>query len=130
MMDLQKFLTAADLEESTLCAWVTVGWLTPQQSTSGWIFSVSDLARVRLLADLAGEFGLNHDSVTAILGLLGQIEALRRTLRPLLSIARSLPEPLRRRIAVEILDDPYECDVIQEPALARHSDELRREIRL
>jgi chaperone modulatory protein CbpM len=130
MMDLRKLLTVADLEETTVRSWVAVGWLTPQRTASGWIFFGNDLARARLLRDLVEELRLNDEEVNAILDLLDQIGALRQMQHALLSVAHTLPETLRRRIAVEILDGASAGDGIQEPPRVRYSGEPRRHIRL
>ncbi len=103
-MDAPQFLIQAALDAETLEAWVAVGWLKPRRNSTGWWFCESHLVRARLLHDLTRNLRVNETGVNAVIDLLDQISRLRRMLRAMLSVARALPEPLRRRVAVELLD--------------------------
>ena len=130
MMDLQKFLMVSALEETTFRAWIAFGWLTPERNGPDWIFSAGDVARAQLIQGLVEDLGLNDYGVNAILELLDRIETTRRGLRTLLSVARTLPEALRGRVAAEILDGACAGDEMEELPVIRLSAELRRHIRL
>jgi chaperone modulatory protein CbpM len=104
MIDAPQFLIQADLDAKTLEAWVAVGWLKPRRNSAGWWFSESHLVRARLLHDLTRNLRVNETGVKAVIDLLDQISRLRRMLRAMLSVARALPEPLRRRVAAEVVD--------------------------
>jgi chaperone modulatory protein CbpM len=100
MIDPPYFLAVAQLDARTLESWVTAGWLKPSRSPAGWRFSEADLRRARLVRDLQQTLGSNDQAVTALLDLIDQTRNVQRMLRALLSVARALPEPVQRCIAV------------------------------
>jgi len=103
-MDATRFLQLADLDAQQLEAWVSAGWLCPTQGATGWSFAKRDLTRVRLIRDLRDDLKIGPDAITAVLGLLGEIQALRRMLRALFGALRGLPAPVGDRVRLELLD--------------------------
>jgi chaperone modulatory protein CbpM len=79
-----EFLMQSHLEARVLEAWLEAGWLRPRGSRSSPEFSDIDVARVRLIADLRGDLGVNDEAVPVVLDLIDQIHGLRRLARELL----------------------------------------------
>src|SRR5258706_5172147 len=70
--------------------WVARGLLRPRGDGDAWSFEQVDVARVRLLAELADDIGLDDDTVEAVVALIDLIHTLRHQLRPL---AQAITEP-------------------------------------
>lgn len=79
-MNTQEFLTCCELEVRTLDVWIAQSWLLPETSGPEPSFSEIDVARVRLIRDLQGDFGVNDEGVDVILHLVDQLHGLRRAL--------------------------------------------------
>jgi chaperone modulatory protein CbpM len=87
-MQSRQSFRRAPMDDTTLEAWVEVGWLTPHQSLSGQRFSDVDLARARLICDLQ-DLGVNDEGIPIVLDLVDQIHGLRYVLREVLLAVRS-----------------------------------------
>ena len=82
--------------------WVERGLLRPSADGEAWIFEPVDVARARLLADLADEMGFDDEAVETVVDLLDQVHTLRRQLHQLgLAIGRQ-PTETREAIAVAL----------------------------
>ena len=58
--------------------WVARGLLRPTPDGSeSWSFEQVDIARVRLLAELGDDLGLDDDTIEAVIGLIDQVHTLR-----------------------------------------------------
>ena len=79
-----EFLMQSRLDAQALDAWIEAGWLRPHGDDPEPEFSDIDLARVRLIADLRGDLGLNDEAIPVVLDLIDQIHGLRRLMRELL----------------------------------------------
>jgi chaperone modulatory protein CbpM len=62
-------------------------------------FGEPDLARLRLLCELAADFDLDEEAAALVLSLVDQIHGLRAELRALAEAIAAEPEEARRRIA-------------------------------
>jgi chaperone modulatory protein CbpM len=80
IMNKQEFLTSAGLHVQTLDLWLEQQWLIPEQTSAGMNFSDMDVARARLIRDLATDFGVNDEGIDVILHLVDQLHGLRRAL--------------------------------------------------
>ena len=73
--------------------WVARGLLRPRSEADAWVFEQVDVARVRLLAELADDIGLDDDTVEVVVGLVDQVHTLRGQLGLLAqAIAEQSPE--------------------------------------
>jgi chaperone modulatory protein CbpM len=108
MADAEEFRALANLDEETLEAWRSAGWLRPREGDGGPVYAEIDVARAQLIRDLLDDFGINAEGVTVVLELVDQLHGLRRTLREILARLDAEPEATRRRIlaALETAADP------------------------
>ena len=82
-MNKQEFLASCELQVQTLDLWIEQSWLVPDASGTEVSFTEIDVARVRLIRDLKGDFGVNDQGVDVILHLVDQLHGLRRALSDL-----------------------------------------------
>jgi chaperone modulatory protein CbpM len=101
IMRWREFLRAAQVEASALEVWIEAGWVLPRGNAENGPFSEIDLARARLIRDLA-ELGVNDEGVPIILDLIDQLHGVRRALRDLLSTIAVQPEEARRQILSDL----------------------------
>ena len=81
------------LTEVHIERWVARGLLRPTAAGEAWTFESVDAARVRLLAELVDDVGLDDDTVAAVVGLIDQVHTLRGQLHLLgQAIAEQAPE--------------------------------------
>jgi chaperone modulatory protein CbpM len=85
--------------------WVARGLLRPTGSDSSgsveaWTFEPVDIARVRLLVELADDIGLDDDTVEAVIALIDQVHTLRGQLALLATAIARQPPETREAIAV------------------------------
>jgi chaperone modulatory protein CbpM len=79
----QGFLAASGMEIEALEVWLERRWLLPEQTEGGPGFTAGDLARARLIQDLARDFGVNDEGIDVILHLVDQLHGMRRALAQL-----------------------------------------------
>ena len=72
-------------------------------SGESWSFEQVDVARARLLAELADEIGFDDEAVETVVGLVDQVHTLRGQL-DLLGRDRRQPTTTRESIAVALKD--------------------------
>src|SRR5688572_13128403 len=78
--------------------WVARGLLRPVERGEDWSFEQIDVARARLLAELADEIGFDDEAVETIISLVDQVHTLRGQLDLL---ARAVAEqPAETRAAI------------------------------
>lgn len=78
--------------------WVHRGWIRPDSSQSGPVFSQLDIARVRMIGQLLQDLNVNHDTVPVVLSLMDQVYGLRRELRSLARAVEVQSPEVRARI--------------------------------
>lgn len=83
----------ADLDD-----WVARGWIVPQGRQPDWIFTETDISRVRLVRDLRHDAGIGEDSLAVVLSLLDQIADLRHALHGVAEAMTELPPDTRARL--------------------------------
>ena len=76
---------------------VARGWVEcrGQDERGVRLYEEIDAARIRLIHELEGEFGVNEEGVEIILDLLDQLHGLRRRVRRLIEAAEALEPSLR-----------------------------------
>jgi chaperone modulatory protein CbpM len=86
------------LTVTRLRAWVAAECLAPVEQEGRLAFAEADVARLRLLADLADDFDLDAEAASLVLSLVDQIHGLRRELRRLGEAVAAEPAEVRARI--------------------------------
>jgi chaperone modulatory protein CbpM len=92
----------AGLSSVRIERWVARGLLRPLGSIDAWRFEQVDVARVRLLAELGEDMGLDDDTIEAMVGLIDQIHTLRDQLGQLAHAIADQPPTTREAIAVAL----------------------------
>ena len=75
------------------------GLLRPRNEADAWVFEQVDVARVRLLTELADDIGLDDDTVEVVVGLVDQVHTLRGQLGLLAQAIAEQPPATREAIA-------------------------------
>ena len=97
LLHLHRSLTTVTVER-----WVARGLLRPIGAIDAWTFEQVDVARVRLLAELASDIGLDDDTMEALVGLVDQIHTLRSQLSLLGQAIAEQPPETREAIAAAL----------------------------
>jgi chaperone modulatory protein CbpM len=84
--------------------WVERGLLRPTAEGEAWVFETVDVARARLLAELADEMGFDEDSVETVIDLVDQVHTLRHQLHQLGQAIGQQPTETREAIAKALKD--------------------------
>jgi chaperone modulatory protein CbpM len=97
LLSLHGRLTAMHVER-----WVARGLLRPAGSGDAWTFEQIDVARVRLLAELADDLGFDDEAVETVIGLVDQVHTLRGQLDLLARALAEQPPATREAIAATL----------------------------
>lgn len=92
------------LTVTRLRSWVANHCIEPEEREGRLAFREMDVARARLLADLAGDLELDEDAAALVVRLVDQIHGLRRRLRSLGAALAEEPEEIRIRIGARLRD--------------------------
>ncbi len=87
-----------------LRAFVAAECLTPAERDGRMAFVEADVARARLLAELASDFELDADAAGLVVSLIDQIHGLRRQLRALGEAVADEDAAARARIRSRLLE--------------------------
>jgi chaperone modulatory protein CbpM len=82
--------------------WVARGLLRPAGEADAWTFERIDVARVRLLAELGDDLGLDEDTVESVVRLIDQVHTLHDQLDVLLRAIAEQPPETRAAIAAAV----------------------------
>ena len=82
--------------------WVARGLVRPQGGADAWSFEPVDVARVRLLAELIDDIGLDDDTVETVVGLVDQVHTLRDQIALLARAIAEQPPATREAIAAAL----------------------------
>lgn len=85
-----------------LRAFVSARCLAPAEREGRLAFAEADLARARLLAELAADFELDEEAAGLVVSLIDQIHGLRRRLRELGGALAEEPEEVRLRLRARL----------------------------
>ena len=80
IMSRQEFLIASGVRGQTLEFWLEQEWLIPERTITGMTFTEGDVARARLIQDLAAGMGVNDEGIDVVLHLVDQLHGMRRVL--------------------------------------------------
>jgi chaperone modulatory protein CbpM len=97
LLSLHDRLTVMHVER-----WVARGLLRPAGGADAWSFEQIDVARVRLLAELADDIGFDDDTVETVIGLVDQVHTLRHQLDLLARAIAEQPDETRQSIAATL----------------------------
>ena len=90
-------LTAIHIER-----WVARGLVHRSPSAEGGALDSIDIARLRLLNELADDIGLDDDTVEAVVALIDQVHTLRSELKLVASAIDEQPAETRASIATAL----------------------------
>ena len=93
MITVREFLIRARLDQQSLEALISAGWLILPDKHGEPAFSEVDLARAQLIRDLREDLGVNDEGISVILHLLDQMHGLRRSMQGLLDEMRARGRP-------------------------------------
>ncbi|MFO1141615.1 MAG: chaperone modulator CbpM [Amaricoccus sp.] len=85
-----------------LRAFVAADCVAPSEHDGRMEYRDADVARLRLLADLAADFGLDPDAAAVVVSLVDQIHGLRRELRRLGEAVAAEEPAVRTRIRLRL----------------------------
>jgi chaperone modulatory protein CbpM len=97
LLRLHRSLTVMHVER-----WVARGLLRPRSEADAWTFEQVDVARVRLLAELVDDIGLDDDTMEAVVSLVDQVHTLRGQLGLLAQAIAEQPPETREAIAAAL----------------------------
>ncbi len=102
LVNSEKVAGEIGMDAAELAAWIKQGWVLPVAEKGRFLFDEADVARVRLIAELRRDLGVNDEAVPVVLRLLDQVYALRKALGDLNSAIQALPEDFRARLKSEL----------------------------
>ncbi len=86
------------IDHTVIALWIERQWLRPKRGTGEPLFDATDLARARLIHELAHELSIDDDAMPVILSLLDQVCALRGLVKEIADAVEGLPEPQRSNL--------------------------------
>lgn len=98
----EQVLVEIEVESADLTAWVEQNWVLPVVEDGRFLFDTADVARVRLIAELSRDMGVNEEAMPIVLRLLDQIYSLRRALSDLNEAIKALPEAARDQLEADL----------------------------
>lgn len=102
LVRFDEILVAMDIGASELEAWIDQNWVLPVQEGGDFYFDETDIARVRLIAELRNDLGVNEDAIPVVLRLLDQVYSLRRALSELNEAIQDLPESAQDQLRAHL----------------------------
>jgi chaperone modulatory protein CbpM len=102
LASFEQVVLDIELEDAELTAWIEQKWVLPVERDGGYAFDEADVARVRLIAELRRDFGVNDEAIPVVLRLLDQVYSLRQTLDQLNQAIGALPEDARDLLRAEL----------------------------
>ncbi|HEY9539948.1 MAG TPA: chaperone modulator CbpM [Kiloniellaceae bacterium] len=97
-----EVLITLGIGASELSAWIEQHWVLPVEVDGALMFDDSDLARVKLIAELRNDLGVNEDAIPVVLRLLDQVYSLRRALADLNEAIHTLPESAQDQLRAHL----------------------------
>lgn len=110
LVRFDEVLVSVGLGASELQAWIEQNWVLPVAEDGDFFFDETDVARVRLIAELRNDLGVNEDAIPVVLRLLDQVYSLRRALAELNDAIHELPESARAQLREYLSEDRTSAD--------------------
>ena len=106
MITLDALLVAIErLDRADLERWIANDWVRPDGAPGQYLFRDIDVARVRLILELREALEITEPALPAVLRLIDQLYALRRSMRALnAALDEILPAEHRARLAERLRD--------------------------
>lgn len=101
-MTLAEVVTATEVSEGEIVAWVEQRWVLPVEEGGRWLFDESDVARVSLIDELRRDMAVNDEAVPIVLRLLDQLYGLRSALAEIHEAVQALPEEHRSELETRL----------------------------
>jgi chaperone modulatory protein CbpM len=102
MLTVDAVAAQLSLEREEIVLWIEREWVRPKSDAGEPLFDATDLARARLIHELAHELSIDADAMPVILSLLDQVYALRGLVKEIADAVETLPEPQRSSILERI----------------------------
>lgn len=100
-----EILVTLEIGASELSAWIEQHWVLPVEVEGDLLFDDTDVARVKLIAELRNDLGVNEDAIPVVLRLLDQVYGLRRALADLNEAIQTLPESAQDQLRAHLRDE-------------------------
>ena len=91
---IEQVIAEIDVSHAEVTAWIDKRWVLASEEDGRYLFDEADLARVKLIAELHRDLGVNEEAMPLVLRLLDQIYTLRRVLGELHDAIEELPDKL------------------------------------
>ena len=92
---IEQVVAEIDISRAEITAWIDKRWVLASEEDGRYLFDEADLARIKLIAELHRDLGVNEEAMPLVLRLLDQIYSLRRVLSELHDAIEELPEEVR-----------------------------------
>ena len=92
---IEQVVAEIDISRAEITAWIDKRWVLASEEDGRYLFDEADLARIKLIAELHRDLGVNEEAMPLVLRLLDQIYSLRRVLGELHDAIEELPEEVR-----------------------------------
>jgi chaperone modulatory protein CbpM len=107
LVKFDEILVTLEIGASELSAWIDQHWVLPVEEGGDFFFDEADVARVRLIAELRNDLGVNEDAIPVVLRLLDQVYSLRRALTELNDAIQELPESAQEQLRDYLTDEDH-----------------------
>lgn len=105
-----EVLAKVEINGGELTIWIEQSWVLPVEKDGAYFFDEADVARVRLVAELRRDMGVNEEAMPIVLRLLDQVYGLRRALSELNDAIKILPEEIRDQLKTELQKTQDDAD--------------------
>jgi len=102
LVTFDEIITEVGIGGAELTIWIEQNWVLPVEEDRKYLFDSADVARVRLIADLRRDMGVNEEAMPVVLRLLDQVYSLRHALAGLTAAIKGLPEDARNQLEAEL----------------------------
>lgn len=99
-----ELVVTLNIGASELTAWIEQHWVLPVEVDGALVFDDTDVARVKLIAELRNDLGVNEDAIPVVLRLLDQVYGLRRALADLNEAIHALPQSAQDQLRAYLND--------------------------
>ena len=102
LLTFEEVTSEIEISGAELSIWIEQHWVLPVEEEGRFFFDSTDVARVRLIAELRRDLGVNEEAMPVVLRLLDQVYNLRRALADLTAAIKHLPEDARGQLEAEL----------------------------
>lgn len=95
MQTVEAVCVQLALGREELALWIERRWVRPKAQEGEHYFDAADVARARLIQELAHELSIDENAMPVILSLLDQLYAMRGLIKEMAEAVEDLPEPAR-----------------------------------